>query len=660
LVSTIKTYVKSSGTYEDVPSSQVARALYEDNGTQALNRLTIDFTQDIVSGTANPFYNREMKFDIDGTEIFGGRVEKQTGNDGNEAIYTAECWSYGGQFLSKLANEIYENVSPEFIVEDLITTYTDLTYASTVSTGVVIDRIVFRDKPLSECLQTMANLLGYFFTTDADKNMYFEEWGSVSTGLTFDVTGGSVLYKPQWQYNTNEVVTQVTIEGGLQQFNVAESFVATASQTEFSLVNQPVDSVNVTVNGVVKDPQVSEQNDGDYVVKIEDKKVVFNAGLTVSDAVVITYSYNVKIKVQAETEVFDDDGNQIVKEGKVTNKSLKTTQEARLWGDKYLSVYSIPQKSTVIPYVGFPIGAEAGRRCFVLDTEEGDAGINEEFVIESISYSYETGLSEITVGSIRQNLFDWQAEVNERLRTLAQDDTDENKLQIYRRFKATVAIGATPSGTVSTSTPNDSFILGHKTLGRFRATLNQEADCSDNLLPGTWSGTGIDGSQFTLDGFRLSYATLNGTDNKVSTGTSIPNVGTIVGFINSNTNSRDLLKLGSGSYLAMDSSGSVTSTGLTNQTITEFSSGSFTRFVAEFDEITADDVQFGYNSTYFDGDVDELMFFSGTISDTTISEIQNKTFYTQSTQWTDLKLWWSFDNPKLGNRRSGTTLVETF
>ena len=660
MVDTIKTYVKSALAFESVPMGKVARATYEDNGTQALNKLTIDFTQDITSGTANPFYNREFKYDVDGAEIFGGRVEKQTGNDGNEPIYTAECWSYGGQFLSKLANEIYENVSPEFIVEDLINTYTDLTYASTVVTGVVIDRIVFRDRPLSECLQTMANLLGYFFTTDADKNMYFEEWGSVSTGLTFDVTAGSVLYKPQWEYNTNDVVTQVTIEGGLQQFNVSESFVATSLQTDFTLTNQPVDSVNVTVNGTVKDPQVSEQTAGDYVVKIEDKQVIFNAGLTVSDAVVITYSYNVKIKVQAETEVFDDDGNQIVKEGKVINKSLKTTQEARLWGDKYLSVYSSPQKSTVLPYVGFPVGIEAGRTCFVRDTEEGVSGINEEFVIENIIYSYETGICEITVGSVRQNLFDWQAEVNERLRTLAQDDTDEDKLQIYRRFKATADIALTKGGTISTSTPNDSFILGHKTLGRFRATINQEADCSDNNNPGTWSGSSIGGSQFTLDGFRLSYGSFNGTDNKVVTANTVASVGTIVAFINSDTNSRDLLKFGSGTYLSIDGSGSVTSTGLTNETITEFSSGSFTRVVAEFDSITADDIQLGYNSTYFDGDVDELMFFSGTVSPATLAEIQAKSFYTQSSQFDDLLLWWSFDNPKLGNRRSGTTLVETF
>ena len=660
MTDTVKTFVKSSGLFESIPASKIARAFFEDNGAQALNRLTIDFTQDIKTGSFNPFYNREIKFDVDGAEVFGGRVEKQTGNDGTEPIYTAECWSYGGQFLSKLANEIYENVSPEFIVEDLINTYTDLTYASTVSTGVVIDRIVFRDKPLSECLQTMANLLGYFFTTDADKNMYFEEWGSVSTGLTFNVTGGKVLYKPQWEYNTNEVVTVVTIEGGLQQFNEAESFTATGGQTEFTLLHQPVGSVNVTVNGTLQDPQVSQQTTGDYVVKIEDKQIVFNSGLVASDAVVITYSYNVKIKVQAETEVFDDDGNQIIKEGKVTNKSLKSTQEARLWGDKYLSEYSIPQKSTTLPYVGFPIGAEAGRRCFVVDTEEGDTGINEEFVIESITYSYETGLSEISVGSIRQNLFDWQAEVNERLRTLAQDDTDEDKLQIYRRFKAEAAIGATPGGTVSTSTPNDSFILGHQTLGRLRSTINQEADCSDNFLAGTWSGSAIDGSQFTLDGFRLSYGTLNGTDNKIAVTGSIAGLRGVVMFIKSSTNSRDLLRLATGKYLSVDGSGNVTATGLTGVTITESTVGTWTKVYAEFDAITADDVQLGYNATYFAGDVDEVMFFSDVLTTDTLTEIEAKSFYTHSTQYSDIELWWSCDNPKLGNRRSVLTLVETF
>ena len=496
MVDTIKTFVKSLGTFESVPATQVSRATYEDNGSQALNRLTIDFTQDIKSGTYNPFYNREFKYDVDGTEIFGGRVEKQMGNEGTEPIYTVDCWSYGGQFLTKLVNEIYENVSPEYVIEDLINRYTDLTYASSVVTGTTVERIVFRDRPLSEALQTIANQLGFFFTTDSDKKIYFEQWGSQSSGLVFDVTGGDVLYKPQWEYNTNEVITTVTVEGGIQQFNTSETFTATASQTDFVVLNQPVGSVKVTVNGVVKDPEVSDQTDGDYYVKIEDKTIVLKVGASAGQTVVITYSYNIKIKVKAVSEVFDDDGNQIVKEGKVTNKALKSTQEARSWAREYLAVNSTPQKSTVIPYKGFPVGAASGRRCIVIDSDEG---INEEFIIESIVYTYETGISEITVGGVKANLFDWQAQVNEKLRTLSQDDTDEQKLQLYRNFETSAEITSNPGAVISITSPANSFVLGHATLGRLRSGKEIEADCSDNGNLGTWFGTDVStGDQYEI------------------------------------------------------------------------------------------------------------------------------------------------------------------
>ena len=58
----------------------------------------------------------------------------------------------------------------------------------------------------------------------------------------------------------------------------------------------------------------------------------------------------------------------------------------------------------------------------------------------------------------------------------------------------------------------DSFLLGHETLGRLRADLNFEADCSDNGHNGTWSGSGIAGSQYITNGWRLSTGTFNGSD----------------------------------------------------------------------------------------------------------------------------------------------------
>jgi hypothetical protein len=206
---------------------------------------------------------------------------------------------------------------------------------------------------------------------------------------------------------------------------------------------------------------------------------------------------------------------------------------------------------------------------------------------------------------------------------------------------------------------NDSFILGHVTLGRLRTDLNFEADCSDNGNHGTWNGTGISGSQYSTSGYRLSEGQFNGTDNTItSTGVSEASCRSICFFIKNFSNSVGLFTFSSGVTISVDGSGNVTTSGFTNPSVTETTSGDYTFVYIEFDAETLTNPTAGYNgSAYFDGSMDEILVFDKVLNSTEQQEIIGSGFDGNSSLYSNCKLWWSMDNPRLGDRRGAQTLV---
>jgi len=191
-------------------------------------------------------------------------------------------------------------------------------------------------------------------------------------------------------------------------------------------------------------------------------------------------------------------------------KAIKSFADARRFADKFLAKYSVPQKRTTLLVKGFLQGLEAGKRIRIIDTREG---LNQDLIINDIVFTYDTGLTEVSVGGDSELIFDWQSEVAERLRDLKQQDTNADLLQEYRQVSSSIITELGQKYKVYKTSPSDSFILGHTTLGRLRANLNMESDCSDNGNFGTWQGTDIDGDQYVSVSFNDCVLMLNLEEN---------------------------------------------------------------------------------------------------------------------------------------------------
>lgn len=482
-------YIKTGEDWIDV-TDYVLNFSYNDKGTSALNKIVVSFKKDIIETTENPSYQREIKWEFNGTDIFGGKIEKP---ESDFPILIITAYSYGQEFLDKYVNEVFTSTTPEAIAQSVIETDTDLTYASTTTTGINIGLIPFRDKKKSEVLSFLSNLTNYSFFTDTLKNAYFEPVGITDSGLTLTV-GTNVLAKPTWDYNPDWVISKVIIEGDFQDFNTSESFAGPAA--DFVLAKEPGGNIKVTVAGTEKIGKIEGSNDGDYTVDKENKTISFGSA---QSTVIVYYTYKIPIRVEQAAQT-----NYTHKELKIKNKSIKSYTEARKLGRDIISLRSTPKKGTTLNVYGFHANLKTGYLIKVIDeqeTDENGESISESFQITEVKYSGPDGIAEIKVGTNDYMLYDLLRDIDSKINELLQNDSNRELVQNYRLFIDNVEISLTHSVDTYIRNINDSWIWGVSLWGT--GTWGDRRDGDDfKSYTGSYSITDF----WTLTG---SYSPIN-------------------------------------------------------------------------------------------------------------------------------------------------------
>lgn len=429
----------------------------------------------------------EFRIKNDTVYPFAGTITSIKKQGDNNRTLVIRSYSY--QFHQMIVNEYYKSKSPEYIVEDLLDKYTDFTYASSVTTGITLDELTIKDKKLVDVLDTLITIMQYQIRLDYDKNVYLEPRGVQDTGLTLSV-GTEITNAPDWEDNTDNIINKVTFIGDYQTFNITEYFNGDGSTVEFTLKYNPV-NVIVTVDSVVQDPEVVGATvTGDYKVNNDEKTITFNVGSTPgigTDNVVVNYTYKVLVKLEAEAKSGMPADE--IRWKKIENKSIKTFRDARQYLGQLFNRYAVilPSCDTIRVKQWYPTITNNSTAEF----KDVSANIDNELVINSISFSYpETGIT-LQVGDEGKSFVDYQAEAFKKIQELESGLSSQDVIQKYipsvidndmiyeNRYNkvtktsitGTTGIYDSPAfGIWDTATYEDpsvgSFILGHPTFGK--------------------------------------------------------------------------------------------------------------------------------------------------------------------------------------------------
>lgn len=316
-------------------------------GNEIIIRAEQDFT---VTSTGLLWYSIPLSMILIGgegtvmTKIFIGILEKiefkgqgtrQTvilsGRDYSARLQdvTVEPAVYTNSEISTIVTNIIDNE-----VDDVTTTNVDVTTTT-------LERIAFNHKSVFDALQQLAELSGFIFWIDTDKDLHFERQESVSSNVTLNNTN---ILAMDFDTTREKMANQIFVYGDRQLSSVKEILVSgTAPSTtgsDYTLTYRPhntsvesSDFVGSILQGGILNMITTPTSGPDYLVSFEDSQLVFVSGTSIGYDTIPTGSIIVNYERDIPIVKFGINRASITafgpKELIITDKSIKDPQTAK-------------------------------------------------------------------------------------------------------------------------------------------------------------------------------------------------------------------------------------------------------------------------------------------------------------------------------------------
>jgi hypothetical protein len=433
----------------------------EDVLTREVNTCSFLFTDN--EGTNKPqtgqdvmIFYRETAV-ADPVLIFAGRLSEipQAQYAYGKYQYELTAVDYTQCLSKKNVVEVYESTAAGDIIRDIVETYAPELGCLYVQDGLTVDYISFNYKFPIECITELADLIGYDWYVDYDKNIHFFAPGTDTApySLTEDSTSG-LFSGLEITVNKEELKNKVTIRGGYELSALYEQVrEAEGTQTSFNLDYEPYAPMSVYVDvgaGYVAHTLGIDNIDTtgyDFVVNVSEKviKNLDHATLTAGHKLKITYKYKKPIMV----EVDDQDsiklmkkyegGDGIYEASLIVDETIQTRAQAKARGNSELEQYSNPlvEGSFITNQYGYHSGQ-------LLTVNLPSRDINEQYLIQNVTAtSLGNGLFEyeITFATKLKGLTDFLLMLYDSGRKIIErDDEILEKLKVFK--KSLIIVGA--------------------------------------------------------------------------------------------------------------------------------------------------------------------------------------------------------------------------
>ncbi len=320
-------------------------------------------------------------------KIFAGKIIR-VGNlaEGDVIYYEIESKDYTLDLDRILVIERFENKTVNEIIAYLVDNYlvgSGVTY-NNVNCDLEVNVVVFNNLSVSKCLSELCELFNYSWYIDYEKDIHF--FAKNDEPAPFNIEDGSNNYirdSLSIENDLSQLRNVVIIEGGeiTSDNERTKTHTGDGNQKSFATDYKFSSKPTVLVNGVEKTVGVEFLNndtDFDCLWSYNEKYVRFVSPPSSGDSIEISGYYLIPIMAQVE------DNASISKYGRFEfrkiDKSIKTTNEAKQYGEAQLSAYA-----NTIREGGFRTydsGLSSGQTISINLTNRS---INESFLIMRVS-----------------------------------------------------------------------------------------------------------------------------------------------------------------------------------------------------------------------------------------------------------------------------------
>lgn len=284
-----------------------------------------------------PSLGEEVELTKDGTTLFGGvivRIEEVL-RSAQVLEYTVTCNDFAQYLKRQLVTERYEATTVAAIIDDLVANYTSDSFTTTNVVGTqAITSINFARLSVADCLQKLAEAIGYVWYVDYDRDIHFFP-KNTEVGPSLSDTSGNYIYDSlEIKEDLSQVRNAVLVQGGERESETArtELFSGDGTRTTFALANKYASLPTVTVGGVAQTVGVEFLDSDasfDCMWNFNEKYLRFTSGNepasgTNNVSVSGTYLYPIVVNVPNNASIAEFGRYEYA----ITDKSIRSQDEA--------------------------------------------------------------------------------------------------------------------------------------------------------------------------------------------------------------------------------------------------------------------------------------------------------------------------------------------
>lgn len=349
----------------------------------------------------NFLINQEVKIiaDVDinpETVIFNGTIEDISfSGSGNKEVLTISGREYGSILQDVIVSpRIFKDTEISEIVNNLMSqNISNITTNNVNITSTTLNKITFTNMSIFDCISQLAEISGYYFYVDTDKDLHFEQKNTISTGLTLDNTN---IYSAKFRTTDQDTYTKVTVQGD-RQLTTAESVQTTGTDNTGSVYNLDSKPYNTSVmlsgatntflqpGGIININDPSTEN-VKYLVDFQGQKVIFTSGTTAGDNIqsngsVVIFNYQRSTPIISVKQV----ASSFPKHKIITDRNVKDINEASAKAQSFLDEHKDSKIDGKIDVKGL-LNVTPGNTVLVNLPNQGQ--INQTYAITNAKYEF--------------------------------------------------------------------------------------------------------------------------------------------------------------------------------------------------------------------------------------------------------------------------------
>lgn len=450
------------------------------------------YSNDFVIGEEIKVWAQTGSFpDGTGTPIFVGIIEDI--NFSGRATNIEKIYLSGRDYSCRLmdatvAPVLYTSQEVSTIVTSIINAnVSNITTTNVNVTGTTIPAMAFNHTPVFDALKQLAEIAGFYFYIDSNKDLNFKAKGVASSGYTFssgvNVIEANVktirdkLYNKVWVYGD-----RVLTNAPRQSFTANGGSVYTLNYKPSNTAVYVAGSTASKIGGVFEMLAGTPGSPTQYLVDYDNKQIVFVSGTSAGMNVPASGSVTFVVDFQRQTPIVkygQDDGSVLSYGPKtyvVVDKAIKDPQQAQTIMVNTLVQYSSPQSQVSIDVQGF-FDLTPGTTAVVNDAYHGITAQNYTILSASYEFTQENNLHEEVLSvKLNQRVLDVSDTLKQMLldiKKMQAGDADASDTIQRTQFSTGSTGPLVKSWRAYSRTLGSSFVLGHPTLGILGTTSPQ-------------------------------------------------------------------------------------------------------------------------------------------------------------------------------------------